>query len=101
MNDSVLFSHVMEEYGTHETEETEETADKQEKKPDNKENVKAKELKESPDAQEKLMQDEERVTGSVTGSIYAEYFRYAGGLVKIPIIVLLLTGYQGSQGQFY
>lgn len=92
MNDSVLFSRVMEEYGTHEKEEIEE---KREEKGAAKTDT---ESKDKSGKQAHLMQDEERITGSVSGSIYANYFRYAGGLIKLPIILLLLTGYQGAQG---
>lgn len=45
-----------------------------------------------------LIQEEERVTGSVAGKIYAKYFRFAGGVIQIPVMLLLLAGYQGSSG---
>ena len=45
------------------------------------------------------MQAEERLTGSVLWSVYAEYLRYAGGLVWAPIIFLLLTLTQGASGK--
>lgn len=94
MDDSRLFSHVMEEYGTR---------DKEEEEPEAKVDGAAKETeakKDKTDKKDGLMQAEERLTGSVTGSVYKRYFRFAGGLIKIPIILLLLTGYQGAQGTY-
>ncbi|KAI0700341.1 multidrug resistance-associated ABC transporter [Cytidiella melzeri] len=90
MNDSVLFSHVMEEYGTREKEEEVEEAKKDEGVD------KAKGVKKDK-SDKGLMQTEERLTGAVSGSVYKDYFRYAGGLIKVPIILLLLTGFQGAQ----
>lgn len=93
MDDSVLFSRVMEEYGTHEKEAEEEEEDEKKDVGKAKDAVKAKAGK-----KEGLMQAEERVTGAVSGSIYLKYFQYAGGIIKLPIILLLLTGYQGASG---
>lgn len=90
MADSVLFSRVMEEYGTH---------DKDEDKEDEKVKEKAEEVE--PDKVAKkggLMQAEERLTGSVSGQVYVKYLRYAGGLIWAPIMLAMLVGYQGSQG---
>ena len=92
MKDSVLFSRVMEEYGTHDKEEEEE-AQKAE------EDDKAKDAKkDKSNKKDGLMQAEERLTGSVTGSVYKQYFQFSGGLFKLPVILLLLTGYQGASG---
>ncbi|KAI0087237.1 multidrug resistance-associated ABC transporter [Irpex rosettiformis] len=87
MNDSVLFSRVMEEYGTHEKEEEDSQKDEDDSKA---EGVK----KDKSAKKEGLMQAEERLTGSVTGSVYKQYFQYSGGLFKLPVILLLLAGYQ-------
>lgn len=91
MQDSVIFSRVMEEYGTQE--------DKEENVEDTKEAEKvAKEAKEGSGTRDELMQEEERLTGSVDGSVYAKYLRAAGGLFYFPLILLLLVGYQGAAG---
>lgn len=90
MHNSVLFSRVMDEYGNLEKEK----AEKEQKK----EQEKAIDGPKKEGKKAGLIQEEERVTGSVAGKIYAKYFRFAGGLAQIPIMLLLLTGYQGSSG---
>ncbi|GJE92383.1 multidrug resistance-associated ABC transporter [Phanerochaete sordida] len=87
MDNSVVFSGVMEEYGSLEKEKAEAEKKAEETTPDGAKKVGKK---------VGLMQDEERLTGSVAGSVYAKYFRFAGGLVRLPIILVLLAGYQGS-----
>lgn len=94
MNDSHIFSRLMEEYGNLEQEDAQK--DEAQNKAQESEGT-------SPGDNDKkgkgdLMQAEERVTGSVTYAIYAKYLRYAGGLVWVPIIVLLLCLTQGAQG---
>lgn len=91
MNDSVFFSRVMEEYGTREKEEAQEVEE-------GVEDVKATDVKKKVAKKDGLMQAEERLTGSVTGSVYKRYFQFAGGLFRLPVILLLLTGYQGASG---
>ncbi|KAF7792645.1 hypothetical protein EIP86_003742 [Pleurotus ostreatoroseus] len=93
MADSVLFSHVMEEYGTQDKDKDEEIEEKEGEKEEEKDadGDKSKDGKATH-----LMQEEERLTGSVSNSVYAEYFRYAGGLIWALIIVTMLTLYQGS-----
>ncbi|KAI0929440.1 hypothetical protein AcV7_005292 [Taiwanofungus camphoratus] len=93
MNDSHIFSRLMEEYGNLEQEDAQK--DEAQNKAQESEGT-------SPGDNDKkgkgdLMQAEERVTGSVTYAIYAKYLRYAGGLVWVPIIVLLLCLTQGAQ----
>lgn len=91
LNDSVVFSRLIEEYGKQEQEEKE--------KVESEEAELAAEViatKKPKKAQAGLMQAEERVTGSVTWSVYSEYLRYAGGLFWAPIIVILLTLTQGA-----
>lgn len=89
MADSVLFSHVMEEYGSQENDKDEGKEEKEEKAGDDTKKLGKKGA---------LMQAEERLTGSVSSSVYASYLRYAGGLVWAPIILVMLAGYQGAQG---
>ena len=96
MADSVLFSHVMEEYGTQDKDKDEDVEEKDGEKEEEKaaDGVKSKDSKEAH-----LMQAEERLTGSVSNSVYAKYFRYAGGLIWALIIVTMLVLYQGSSGK--
>lgn len=94
MGDSVLFSRVMEEYGTQEKE-------KEEKVEDTKVAEKATDAAIDKGAKKGLMQEEERLTGSVSANVYARYLRSAGGLYHLPLILALLAGYQGSSGKCY
>lgn len=92
MADSVLFSRVMEEYGSQEQDKDEKEEDK----------TKEKSGADSPSKLGKksgLMQAEERVTGSVSSTVYVKYLRYAGGLIWAPIILTMLAGFQGSSGK--
>ncbi|KAH8103346.1 multidrug resistance-associated ABC transporter [Cristinia sonorae] len=91
--DSPIFSRIMEEYGTMDKAEDADQV-KGEKIEDPKA---AKEGKDAQKPQAGLMQAEERVIGSVSGDIYLKYFRYAGGVILIPFLVLLVALYQGSQ----
>lgn len=92
MDDSVLFSRVMEEYGTQEKE-------KEEKVEDIKVAEKVTDTAIDKGANKSLMQEEERLTGSVGANVYARYLRSAGGLYHLPLILALLAGYQGSSGK--
>ncbi|KAF9488932.1 multidrug resistance-associated ABC transporter [Pleurotus eryngii] len=42
------------------------------------------------DPPSQLMQDEERVTGAVTWETYSKYFHHGGGILWVPLIVILL-----------
>lgn len=92
MANSAVFSKLMKEHGNSETEESEraERTDKSDK------------LDEGAKEQAKpqaLMQEEERVTGAVTWSVYSQYLRHAGSLSWGPTILILLILTQGSQGK--
>ena len=58
------------------------------------------EKKESSAVQTALMQAEERNVGAVTWSVYAKYFRSAGGLVWAPVIAVLLLLVEGNNSVF-
>ncbi|KAJ3481401.1 hypothetical protein NLI96_g7684 [Meripilus lineatus] len=88
---SVLFSQIMNEYGSPET--TEKGAVEEAKVQESSGGEEVKQQK----AQIGLMQDEERLTGSVSFKVYAGYFRFSGGLVWAPLILLLLTLSQAAQ----
>ena len=47
---------------------------------------------------EVLMQAEERNTGAVTWGTYSRYFRHAGTIAWVPIIIFLLVLNQSSEG---
>lgn len=98
---SVVFSHLIEEYGSMELEE-----ELNEASPAGKRSRKTKgfadesaedEVSASKRAQNALMQMEERITGSVTWDVYRKYLKFAGGIVWAPTILLLLTVTQGAQ----
>ncbi|KAG7095244.1 hypothetical protein E1B28_006018 [Marasmius oreades] len=86
--ESVLFSHLMEEYGNLEEQEI--------KQSDKRENQEPK-IRSLPNATKQLMQDEERNTGAVSAATYKRYLRFAGGFVWAPTIILLISLAQGAQ----
>lgn len=93
LDDGKLFARLMEEYGTASIED-ELLPETGLAVPDDTEA-----LKHAGGQGAVLMQVEERFTGAVTWSIYAEYMKYAGGARWVPILVLLLILAQGAQGR--
>jgi len=89
MKDSIVFSRLMDEYGS--LEKDDETEKKARKKEGGTANT------EETNDKKTLMQEEERNMGSVTWAVYAKYLRFAGGTIWAPIIILLLTLAQGAQ----
>lgn len=57
--------------------------------------------KQADEVKDTLMQLEERSTGAVPWSAYKSYFFYAGGIVWIPIIIIMLLLNQGMSGECY
>ena len=96
MSDGREFSRLVEEFGAAEKEKEE--AQKEEEEEGKKVDKKADEGVTEKKAKAALMQEEDRNRGAVPGSVYAAYLRYAGGLVWAPILILLLTLYQGASG---
>jgi len=100
MANSVVFSRLIEEYGSQEEEEEGEVIDERRKR----QKAKAAGSDESTEeagpkrASDPLMQLEERNTGAVTWSIYKDYLRFAGGVSWAPFIILFLTLTQAAQG---
>lgn len=94
MASGMAFSRIMEEYGSLETQkkvsEGQETGDKDS-------DVVA------PDAPAKatqaLMQDEERVTGAVSWSVYYKYLHYTGDTSIFLLILFLAILFQCAQGK--
>ncbi|KAL4252214.1 ATP-binding cassette transporter C [Abortiporus biennis] len=97
MNDSMLFSRLIQEYGSLEKEEEEEKEEQEEVALKDEETKKAGAPAKKATGANHLMQAEERVTGSVAYSTYAKYFRYAGGVFWAPVVGTLLVLLQGSQ----
>lgn len=92
MGNSVIFSRIMDEYGSLERdEETASGADSKIDAGDIKGDVTVK--------KDILMQEEERVTGSVAWSTYRDYLRSAGGLIWFPIFLGLLILAQVASGE--
>ena len=57
------------------------------------------EIKKKDAEADALMQEEERFTGQVAWKTYANYLRFAGGLVWAPILLGLLTIDQCTAGK--
>lgn len=92
MKDGAAFSRLMDEYGSLEREIQDPS---KVRKGDADE--KADDIGETK-ANAALMQVEERATGSVEWSTYAQYLRFAGGIVWAPILLFFLTVMQSAQG---
>ncbi|PBK66109.1 multidrug resistance-associated ABC transporter [Armillaria solidipes] len=92
MDNSVIFSRIMEEYGTSEIEE-----DTPEPEKVDVIHTKAKKADTLKDKKVVLMQTEERFTGSVSWTTYRKYLRFAGGTIWAPILLSLLALNQISQ----
>ncbi|KAI0717423.1 multidrug resistance-associated ABC transporter [Cerioporus squamosus] len=97
MTDGQAFSRLMEEYGSLEKQEQEESVADDVQKPAAK-RANSKAVVPAP-AQKSpgLMQEEERVTGAVSWSVYTKYFHFAGGFFVFPLILLWVILAQGSQ----
>ena len=87
-----MFARLMEEYGSQEENMNEGGA--ADKKTDD-----VAVPAEAKKATQKLMQDEERITGAVSWSVYSKYIAYAGGWPIVPIVLLAMM-YQGAHGGF-
>jgi ATP-binding cassette, subfamily C (CFTR/MRP), member 1 len=95
MKDSIVFSRLMDEYGSlDQEEEAGNNGNKTEGAGAN-----APEEVGGKKADSPLMQTEERNTGSVTWEVYSKYLRFAGGVIWAPVILALLTLTQGAQGK--
>lgn len=99
MENSVVFSHLMEEYGNLEAEADSSKSRSKAgvKKAAGADGSTEGGLKKDNAA---LMQTEERNTGAVTWTVYKKYLGFAGGIIWAPIIILLLTLTQAAQGVF-
>lgn len=94
MKSSVVFSRLIEEYGSLEQDENQ-NLEKTKKGASDNDTVMPDDKKDNA----VLMQAEERATGAVAWETYAKYLRYAGGLFWAPVIIGLLIATQGAAGQ--
>jgi ATP-binding cassette, subfamily C (CFTR/MRP), member 1 len=97
MKSSVAFAHLIDEYGSHENVDRKATR-KNTRKPTMHPNAADK-----PDAMKlgsALIQSEERLTGSVPWVTYIKYFRFAGTVLWIPAIIILVLLSQAASGEF-
>ncbi|KAK7454037.1 hypothetical protein VKT23_011548 [Stygiomarasmius scandens] len=92
MASSVLFSRLMEEYGSQEREKETDT-----EKPEGLEGKVSADDKKTEKKVPALMQQEERNTGAVSWTTYRKYLQFAGGITWGPFILLLLILGQVSQ----
>jgi ATP-binding cassette, subfamily C (CFTR/MRP), member 1 len=95
MRDSIVFAHLIEEYGTHESEESETSRVNRRKGTVYTGDSKKKEK----EPQRALIQTEERMTGSVSWATYIKYFRFAGSVLWAPAIIALVLLTQASAGE--
>ena len=97
VKDSVVFSHLVDEYGSHEKVEGKVVRRNSRKgsiHPDDADS--SNEMK----FDATLIQAEERVTGSVSWTTYVKYFRFAGSVFWVPIIIALVLLSQTASGVF-
>ncbi|RPD56133.1 multidrug resistance-associated ABC transporter [Lentinus tigrinus ALCF2SS1-7] len=95
-----MFARLIEEYGSQEKQEEQEAAGDDAQKPVvDKEDAKTvvPEVPQSAKDPQALMQEEERLTGAVSWSVYAKYFHFAGGIFGFLLLVLFVVLAQGAQ----
>ena len=96
MGESVIFAHLIDEYGSHEKVESKVTRQNSRKPsihPNSADHPDRKKLFSA------LIQSEERVTGSVPWVTYAKYFRFAGSILWVPAIITLVLLSQAASGK--
>ncbi|KAI0701736.1 multidrug resistance-associated ABC transporter [Earliella scabrosa] len=94
MANGPMFSRIMEEHGSLEHQEAASDDEAEEKEDIDESKVVAPAAEKAVPA---LMQEEERLTGAVSWSIYSKYFRFAGGIYVFPMILLWIALSQGAQ----
>ena len=99
MANSVVFAHLLNEYGNLESESDQGDLPHgaRRKHRDNKD-AKFDEVGPKKGDAAGLMQIEERNTGAITWSIYHKYLRFAGSVAWAPFLLFLLTLNQIAQG---
>lgn len=92
MEGSIVFSKLVEEYGSQDQAEDGEGTKKKKE---------GKEVDEGGDAgkgTQELMQTEERNLGSVEWNVYGRYLKFGGGVIRGPMILIILVLMQVGQG---
>jgi len=100
MRGSVVFAHLIDEYGSHEKVESK-VARKNTRKNTRKPTIHPNSI-DHPDRKKlrsALIQSEERVTGSVPWVTYAKYFRFAGSILWVPAIITLALLSQAASSE--
>ena len=92
MQNSTVFTRLIEDYGSHEKVKAQLA-----RRNTRKATLQPVEMKQMEKV--KLIQDEERVTGSVAWVTYLKYFRYAGSKFWIPTIIFLVILSQVAVGK--
>ncbi|RDX46560.1 multidrug resistance-associated ABC transporter [Lentinus brumalis] len=95
-----MFARLIEEYGSQDKQEELNTEAGDLQNIDSKHDVSeavVPEAAQNLEVAKDLMQEEERLTGSVTWSTYAKYFRFAGGVVGFVTLVSCVVLSQSSQ----
>ena len=92
MQNSTVFARLIEDYGSHEKVQAQLARRKTRKA-----TLQPEEMKHTDKV--KLMQDEERVTGSVAWVTYLRYFRFAGGMFWLAVIIFLVVLSEVAAGE--
>lgn len=103
MNSGRMFSRLIEEYGSQEKQEEEAAAVDDTQNPvDGEKDATAAMPEAAQDLKDPqaLMQEEERLTGAVSWSVYTKYFGFAGGILGFLLLVLFVVLAQGAQGEW-
>ena len=93
-----MFARLIEEYGSQEKQKEEPAVDLLQRPSEVAKVVVPEAVQASKDPQG-LMQEEERMTGAVSWSVYAGFFAFSGGFVGFTLLVLFTVLAQGAQGE--
>ena len=93
MQNSTVFARLIEDYGSHEKVQAQLARRKTRKA-----TLQPEQMKHTDKV--KLIQDEERVTGSVAWITYLRYFRFAGGTFWLTLIIFLVVLSQVAAGEW-
>ena len=92
-----MFARLIEEYGSQEKQKEEPAVDDPQRPAEVAKAVLPEAAQAAEDPQG-LMQEEERMTGAVSWSVYAGFFAFSGGFVGFTLLVLFTVLAQGAQG---
>ncbi|KAH9919495.1 multidrug resistance-associated ABC transporter [Epithele typhae] len=99
MANGPAFSRLMEEYGSLDRQDDDVVAATKKKRAaaDAKAAEAGLDAKVPVKATQGLMQEEERMTGAVDWSVYMRYFRFCGGVMVFPLVLMWIVLAQGAQ----